>query len=79
MFHSTVNPSVPAAGAESGNSTPRRPRLAAAAEDEFGNKIRRPSLRSTERHAEAEEVFGVHGKIVYQFKPGRARLFHQRP
>jgi len=79
MFHSTFNPGVPAAGAESGNSTPRRPHPVAAAEDEFGNKIRRPPLRCTERQAEGEEVFGVHGKIVYQFKPGRARLFHQRP
>jgi len=60
MFHSTVNPGVPAAGAESGNSTPRRSRLVAAAEDEFGTKIRRPSLRYTERQAEGEEVFGVH-------------------
>jgi len=32
----------------------------AAAEDEFGNKIRRAAGRLSQRHAETEKIFGVH-------------------
>jgi hypothetical protein len=38
----------------------RRRRFTAAAEDEFGNKIRRPPRGFTERHAESEKILGVH-------------------
>jgi hypothetical protein len=39
-----------------------QPRLVAAAEDEFGNKIRRPPGGFTQRHAEPEKIFGVHSR-----------------
>ena len=37
-----------------------QPRLVAAAEDEFGNKIRRAAGRLSQWHAETEKIFGVH-------------------
>ena len=37
-----------------------QPRLVAAAEDEFGNKIRRPPRGLAERNAQSEKIFGVH-------------------
>ena len=37
-----------------------RPRLAAAAEDKFGNKIRRAAGRLSQWHADPEKIFGVH-------------------
>jgi hypothetical protein len=37
-----------------------QPRLVAAAEDEFGNKIRRAAGCLSQWHAETEKIFGVH-------------------
>ena len=38
-------------------------RLVAAAEDEFGNKIRRAAGRLSQWHAETEKIFGVHQNL----------------
>ena len=37
-----------------------QPRLVAAAEDETGNKIRRPARRLTQRNSHPQKIFGVH-------------------
>ena len=43
-----------------------QPRLVAAAEDEFGNKIRRAAGRLSQGHAEPEKIFGVHCRFNFQ-------------
>ena len=37
-----------------------QPRFVAPAEDELGNKVRRPPGGFTQRHAEPEKIFGIH-------------------
>jgi len=43
---------------ENSGLSPRKP-TAVAAEEEPADEIRRPPLRCTQRHVEADEVFGV--------------------
>ena len=45
---------------DNGDNLLLQPRLIAAAEDEFGNKIRREASRLSQWHAETEKIFGVH-------------------
>ena len=58
----------------SSDSSPR-PQLVAAAEDEFGNRIRHPSRGFTPRHAKTEKTFHVHCPASLQL----AILERERP
>ena len=46
----------------------------AAAENELGNKIRRPPRGFTQRHAKTEKIFGVHVPIQNLYLKLRAAL-----
>jgi len=53
----------------------------ASAEDELGNKIRRPPGGFTHRHAETEKIFGVHLPILPKLglsRDGLLRKFFER-